>query len=106
MCPVIQIRHQDWTDALCHLLSQALQSWPPKVQDQLLQMGHMAFNMLERRSSEFSEADLVEFSLRLQEVTVFSGLCTELLPSTTDSRGRRFCFQDYTFQVKPVLLAH
>lgn len=64
----------------------------------------MAFNMLERRSSGFSEADLAEFGLGLQEVTVFSGLCTELLPSATTSRGRRFCFQDYTIQVKLILL--
>lgn len=61
----------------------------------------MAFNMLVQRSNEFSEANLAELGLRLQEVTVFSGLCTELFPS---SRGRRFCFQDYTFQVKLILL--
>lgn len=74
------------------------QSWPAEVQQQLLKMGQMAFKMLERRSSEFSEADLAEFGLELQEVTVFSGLCTELLSSATASRGRVFCFQHYTLQ--------
>lgn len=57
--------------------------------------------MLGQGISEFSEANLAEFDLRLQEVTVFSGLCTELLPP---GRGRRFCFQHYTFQVKLLLL--
>lgn len=85
---------------MCHFLSQAPQSWPGEVQQQLQKMGRLAFNLLERRSREFSEADLADSGLGLQEVTVLSGLCTELLPS---SRGRRFCFQDYTFQVKLLL---
>lgn len=86
---------------VCDFLSQAPQSWPGEVQQQLLKMGHMAFKMLERRSREFSEDNLEEIDLGLQAVTVFSGLCTELLPA---SRGRTFCFQHYTFQVKLILL--
>lgn len=104
-CPVIQqLLVMERHVQAFHFLSQSPQSWPAEVQQQLLNMGHMAFKMLERRSSEFSEADLAEFGLKLLEVTVFSGLCTELLPSATASRGRRFCFQHYTLQVKLLFL--
>lgn len=103
-CPVIQqLLVMERHVQVCHFLSQAPQSWSAEVQQQLLKMAQMAFKMLERRSSEFIEADLAEFGLELLEVTVFSGLCTELLPSATTSRGRRFCFQHYALQVKLLL---
>lgn len=63
-------------------------------------MGYMALKMLEKGSREFSEEDLAESGLKLLEVTVFSGLCSEPPPPDTASKRRRFCFQHYTFQVK------
>lgn len=62
-------------------------------------MGKMAFKMLEKNTSVFFEEDLKEFGLKLTEVTVFSGLCTEL-PNAASNGKRAFCFIHFTFQVK------
>lgn len=61
-------------------------------------MGNMAFRMLKRNANVFFEEEVTECGLNLKEVTVFSGLCTEL-PSAP-SRRRTFCFIHFTFQVK------
>lgn len=61
-------------------------------------MGDMAFRMLERNTNVFFEEEVTECGLNLKEVTVFSGLCTEL-PSAPSGR-RTFCFIHFTFQVK------
>lgn len=59
----------------------------------------MAFKMLERNTSVFFEEDVKECGLKLTEVTVFSGLCTELPIAASDGR-RTFCFIHFTVQVK------
>lgn len=59
----------------------------------------MAFKMLERNTSVFSEEDVKEYNLKLTEVTVLSGLCTEL-PAAAPGGRRTFCFIHFTFQVK------
>lgn len=65
----------------------------------LMKMGKMAFKMLEKNTSLFFEEDLKEHGLKLTEVTVFSGLCTEL-PTATSTARRKFCFVHLTFQVR------
>lgn len=62
-------------------------------------MGKMALKMLERNTSVFFEDDVKEFGLKLTEVTVSSGLCTELSTAASDRR-RTFCFIHFTYQVK------
>ncbi|KAI3354367.1 hypothetical protein L3Q82_018890 [Scortum barcoo] len=63
----------------------------------LTKMAKMAFKMLERNTSVFFEEDVKECGLKLTEVTVFSGLCSELPTAASDGR-RRFCFIHFTFQ--------
>ncbi|XP_041669678.1 protein NLRC3 [Cheilinus undulatus] len=71
--------------------------WSDDDRHLLIKMGKMAFKMLERNTSVFFEEDVKECGLELLEVTVFSGLCTEL--PTAASNGRRtFCFIHLTFQ--------
>lgn len=64
----------------------------------LRDLGKMAFKMLERNTSVFVEEDLKAHSLDVIDVTVFSGLCTEL-PSPTPPGNRQFCFIHFTVQV-------
>ncbi|KAM7399361.1 hypothetical protein PAMP_018637 [Pampus punctatissimus] len=71
--------------------------WSSDDKELLTKMGKMAFKMLERKTSVFFEDDLKEYGLKLTEVTVFSGLCTELPNAASDSR-RTFCFIHFTFQ--------
>ncbi|CAJ1065642.1 nuclear mitotic apparatus protein 1-like [Xyrichtys novacula] len=71
--------------------------WSSDDRNQLSNIGKMAFKMLERRTTEFSEEDVKECGLKLTEVTVFSGLCTELPTAASDGR-RRFCFVHPTIQ--------
>ncbi|KAM7413190.1 hypothetical protein PAMA_020524 [Pampus argenteus] len=71
--------------------------WSRDDKDLLIKMGKMAFKMLERKTSVFFEDDVKEYGLNLTEVTVFSGLCTELPNAASDSR-RTFCFIHFTFQ--------
>ncbi|XP_076002194.1 NLR family CARD domain-containing protein 3 [Genypterus blacodes] len=71
--------------------------WSSKDKDMLMQMGKMALMMLEKNSSVFFEEDLKEQGLKLTEVTVFSGLCTEL-PAATSTARRTFCFIHLTYQ--------
>ena len=62
-------------------------------------MGKMAFKMLERNTSVFYEDDVKKYGLKVTEVTVLSGMCTELSTAASDSR-RTYCFIHFTFQVK------
>nr|XP_046244743.1 NACHT, LRR and PYD domains-containing protein 3 [Scatophagus argus]XP_046244745.1 NACHT, LRR and PYD domains-containing protein 3 [Scatophagus argus] len=71
--------------------------WSNDDKQLLTMMGKMAFKMLERNTSVFSEGDMKECGLKLREVTVFSGLCTEL-PTAAPDGSRTFCFIHYTFQ--------
>ncbi|XP_019950742.2 protein NLRC3 [Paralichthys olivaceus] len=69
--------------------------WSSADKNLLTKMGCMALKMLERKTSVFFEEDLKHYYLEVTEVTVWSGLCTEL-PS---AEGRRtFCFIHFTFQ--------
>ncbi|XP_026154997.1 protein NLRC3 [Mastacembelus armatus] len=70
--------------------------WSSNEKHLLLKLGKMAFKLLERNTFEFFEEDMKEYDLNLMDVTVFSGLCTEL-PST-QARKRIFCFLHVTFQ--------
>lgn len=65
-------------------------------------MAKMAFKMLERNISVFFEEDMKDYGLKLTEVVVLSGLCTELPTAASDGR-RAFCFIHFTFQVKSLL---
>ncbi|KAM9359124.1 protein NLRC3 [Symphorus nematophorus] len=69
--------------------------WSNDDKNQLIKMGKMAFKMLERDVSVFFEGDLKEYGLKLTEVTVWSGLCTEL-PNVDGKRV--FCFVHFTIQ--------
>ncbi|XP_068172642.1 protein NLRC3-like [Antennarius striatus] len=72
--------------------------WFSEDKQLLLNMGKMAFKMLERKTRVFYEADMNEFGLKLTEVAVFSGICTEeLLTADTDGR-RTFRFIHFSFQ--------
>lgn len=69
--------------------------WSQEDVQMLIKLGGMALKMLARNITEFAEEDLKEHSLDLRDVTVFSGLCTELPP--VSSGKRRFCFIHVTF---------
>ncbi|XP_034460185.1 protein NLRC3 [Hippoglossus hippoglossus] len=71
--------------------------WSSEDKDLLTNMGHMAFKMMERKTSVFFEEDVKQCGLELTEVTVSSGLCTELPSAESDGR-RTFCFIHFTFQ--------
>ncbi|XP_039987685.1 NLR family CARD domain-containing protein 3 isoform X2 [Xiphias gladius] len=71
--------------------------WSSDEKRLLKNMGKMAFKMLERNTSVFSEEDVKEYNLKLTEVTVLSGLCTEL-PAAAPGGRRTFCFIHFTFQ--------
>ncbi|XP_044059459.1 NACHT, LRR and PYD domains-containing protein 3 [Siniperca chuatsi] len=71
--------------------------WSSDDKHLLIKMGKMAFKMLERNASVFFEEDVKESGLKLTEVTVLSGMCTELPAAASDGR-RTFCFIHFTFQ--------
>lgn len=70
--------------------------WSSNDRQMLRNLGKMALKMLEKNTSEFVEEDTKEHHLDLTDVTVFSGLCTEL--PVTSSGNRRFCFIHITVQ--------
>lgn len=63
-------------------------------------MGKMALTMVEKNTCVFFEETLKAHGLRVEEVVVFSGLCTELPTSATNER-KGFCFIHLTVQVNP-----
>ncbi|KAM3616211.1 uncharacterized protein V6R79_014335 [Siganus canaliculatus] len=71
--------------------------WSNADVQMLIRMGKMAFKMLEKNISVFYEEDVKQCDLMLTEVTVFSGLCTELPAAASDER-RKYCFIHLTFQ--------
>lgn len=71
--------------------------WSSEDKKLLTRMGLMAFKMMERKTSVFFEEDVKQCGLELTEVTVWSGLCTELPPAESDGR-RTFCFIHFTLQ--------
>ncbi|XP_058490273.1 NLR family CARD domain-containing protein 3 [Solea solea] len=71
--------------------------WSEDDKQLLVKMGHMAFKMIERKTSVFYEEEVKGCGLNLTEVAVFSGLCTELPAAASDTR-RTFCFIHFTFQ--------
>ncbi|TWW77438.1 Nuclear mitotic apparatus protein 1 [Takifugu flavidus] len=82
---------------VCWMMATVFEVWSNEIKLKLIKMGRLAFHMLQRNSYIFSEEDVMECGLNLIEVTVFSGLCTEL--PTASSRGRRnFCYVHLTFQ--------
>ncbi|XP_053177446.1 protein NLRC3 [Scomber japonicus] len=70
--------------------------WTDEDKSLLTRMGKMALKMLEKNTSVFYEEDVKEFGLKLMEVTVLSGLCTEI-PNTANSK-RAFSFIHVTLQ--------
>ena len=62
-------------------------------------MGKMAFKMLERDTGVFFEEDVKDSGLKVTDVTLYSGMCTELAAAASDGK-RTFCFTHYSFQVK------
>ncbi|KAK2847106.1 hypothetical protein Q5P01_010105 [Channa striata] len=71
--------------------------WSSEDKQLVTKVGKMAFKMLEMNISVFCEEDVKEYGLKPAEVTVMSGLCTEL-PSAAPDGKRRFCFIHFTFQ--------
>ena len=64
-------------------------------------IGKMAFKMLEKNISVFCEEDVKEYGVSFTEVTLLSGLCTELPASLG-----RFCFVHFSVQVQLSILQH
>ncbi|PWA20476.1 hypothetical protein CCH79_00003725 [Gambusia affinis] len=73
------------------------EKWTDDEVNLLRMLGKMSFKMLEKNTNVFTEEDVKDVSLELNEVVVFSGLCTELIP-TAISGKRTFCFSHYTIQ--------
>ncbi|XP_031716376.1 protein NLRC3 [Anarrhichthys ocellatus] len=71
--------------------------WGTDENNQLNKIGKMALKMLERNTGVFFEEDVKEFGMKVTDVTVFSGLCTEL-PSAASDRKRTYCFLHFSFQ--------
>ncbi|XP_034557461.1 nuclear mitotic apparatus protein 1-like [Notolabrus celidotus] len=71
--------------------------WTNDDRNLVTKMGKLAFKMLERNTAVFFEEDVKECGLDLTEVTVFSGLCTELFTAASDGR-RTFCFIHLSLQ--------
>lgn len=69
--------------------------WSAAEQSLVTKMGLMAFKMLEKDTHVFSKKDVKDGGMDLMEVTVWSGLCTEL-PAAGGQR--RFCFVHLTVQ--------
>lgn len=76
-----------------------LQVWSSETRRTLTRMGELALRLLQSDSSVFSEDQLTASRLNLMEVVVFSGLCTEL-PPTSSGAPRKFCFLHLTVQVR------
>lgn len=70
--------------------------WSNEDTGMLINLGKMALTMLMHNTTEFSVEDLKKHSLDVMDVTVFSGLCTELPRAA--SGQRRFCFIHVTVQ--------
>ncbi|XP_033953296.1 NLR family CARD domain-containing protein 3 isoform X1 [Pseudochaenichthys georgianus] len=68
--------------------------WSPEDKHVATKIGKMAFKMLEKDISVFCEEDVKEYGVSFKEVTLLSGLCTEL-PS---SDVKRFCFIHFSVQ--------
>lgn len=68
--------------------------WSEDDKNLLVQIGKMAFTMLESNTFVFSEDDVKQTGLTFTEVTVLSGMCTEL---PADGQ-RTFCFLNVAFQ--------
>ncbi|KAJ4935374.1 hypothetical protein JOQ06_016910 [Pogonophryne albipinna] len=68
--------------------------WSPEDKHVATKIGKMAFKMLEKDISVFCEEDVKEYGVSFTEVTLLSGLCTEL-PS---SDVKRFCFIHFSVQ--------
>ncbi|KAK7883296.1 hypothetical protein WMY93_029470 [Mugilogobius chulae] len=71
-------------------------TWASGDRQMLRDLGKMALKMLEQKSKVFAEEQMKEHGLDVNDVTVFSGLCTELLPIVPGKR--RFCFIHSTVQ--------
>ncbi|XP_029026160.1 protein NLRC3 [Betta splendens] len=72
-------------------------NWSDEDKNLLIKMGKMAFKMLERNVGVFYEDDVKEQGLKLTEVTILSGLCTEL-PASASEKRRTFCFLHFSLQ--------
>ncbi|XP_054885013.1 protein NLRC3 [Poeciliopsis prolifica] len=73
------------------------EKWTDVEVNLLRMLGKMSFKMLEKNTNVFTEEDVKDVSLELNEVVVFSGLCTELVPTFITGK-RTFCFSHYTIQ--------
>nr|XP_040045742.1 NACHT, LRR and PYD domains-containing protein 3 [Gasterosteus aculeatus aculeatus]XP_040045750.1 NACHT, LRR and PYD domains-containing protein 3 [Gasterosteus aculeatus aculeatus] len=72
--------------------------WSTEDKNLITEIGKMAFKMLEKNTSTFFEEDMKELAgLKLTEVTVFSGLTTELAPAAPGGR-RTFGFIHHNFK--------
>lgn len=71
-------------------------NWSDDDSRLLTKLGCMALKMLQLNTTEFSEEEVKMHDLDVMDVTVFSGLCTELPQASAGKR--RFCFIHTTFQ--------
>ncbi|KAM9344182.1 protein NLRC3-like [Pholidichthys leucotaenia] len=71
--------------------------WSKDDKNMVIKLGKMALKMLEKNVSLFYEEDLKEYGLKLTEVTVYSGLVTEIIAPAANGR-RTFCFIDFSVQ--------
>lgn len=72
-------------------------SWTNEEEDLIIGLGKMSLKLLEMKTSVFTVADLKEVNVDLNEAVLYSGLCTEVIP-TVISGKRTFCFSNYTIQ--------
>ncbi|CAN9511310.1 unnamed protein product [Ophioblennius macclurei] len=77
---------------------QGIQTWSAKDKTQLVSMAEMAFKMLKSDTAVFFEDDVKRYGLDLTEVTVLSGMCTELAATAGSDGRRQFCFLNFAFQ--------
>ncbi|XP_068442028.1 NACHT, LRR and PYD domains-containing protein 6 [Clinocottus analis] len=71
-------------------------TWSSDEKNLLTKIGKMAFKMLEKNTNVFFEEDVKECDLKLTDVTVCSGLSTEL-PAAASGK-RTFCFTHFSLQ--------
>lgn len=79
------------------------QKWSTDDKNLVVQLGRMALKMLEKDISVFYEDDLKEYSLNLNEVAVFCGMCTAL-PAPAANGRTVYSFIHFTFQVNMFVL--
>ncbi|KAM4742411.1 NLR family CARD domain-containing protein 3-like [Anableps anableps] len=72
-------------------------NWTDGEKNLLRMLGKMSLKMLEKSTSVFTEEDVKDVDLELDEVVVYSGFCTELIPTIIPGK-RTFCFSHYTIQ--------